>query len=47
MFALVLSEHADVQVNVAHAVRLLLVHDIVEKPELTTVDLRRSIPRQL
>src|SRR5262249_30957748 len=30
MFALVLSEHADVQVNVAHAVRLLLVHDIVE-----------------
>jgi 5'-deoxynucleotidase YfbR-like HD superfamily hydrolase len=30
MFAIVLSEHADVQVNAAHAVRLLLVHDIVE-----------------
>ena len=30
MFALVLSEHADVHVKVTHAVRLLLVHDIVE-----------------
>ena len=28
--AMFVSEHADVQVNVAHAVRLLLVHDIVE-----------------
>jgi putative hydrolases of HD superfamily len=30
MFALVLSEHADVHVNAAHAAKLLLVHDIVE-----------------
>jgi len=30
MFAFVLSEHADVHVNAAHAVKLLLVHDIVE-----------------
>jgi putative hydrolases of HD superfamily len=30
MFAFVLSEHADVQVNAAHAVKLLLIHDIVE-----------------
>ena len=30
MFALVLSEHADVQVNAAHAAKLLLVHDTVE-----------------
>ncbi len=30
MFALVLSSHADAEVNVAHAAHLLLVHDIVE-----------------
>jgi putative hydrolases of HD superfamily len=30
MFALVLSEHADVQVNAAHVAELLLLHDIVE-----------------
>jgi putative hydrolase of HD superfamily len=30
MFALVLSEYADVEVNAAHAANLLLVHDIVE-----------------
>src|SRR5262245_26933149 len=30
MFALVLSEHADVQVNVAQAVRIVLVHALVE-----------------
>lgn len=30
MFALVLSEHADAEVDVAHAIKLLLVHDIVE-----------------
>jgi len=30
MFALVLSDHADAEVNAAHAAHLLLVHDIVE-----------------
>jgi putative hydrolase of HD superfamily len=30
MFALVLSEYADLEVNVSHAANLLLVHDIVE-----------------
>ena len=30
MFALVLSEHVEVQVDAAHAAKLLLVHDIVE-----------------
>lgn len=30
MFALVLSEHAEAEVNVTHAIKLVLIHDIVE-----------------